>query len=174
MADGVELITYADRLGGDLPGLLDVLQTRFAGLFTGVHVLPSSVPSTGLTRASTRRTTPRSTRAWDRGTTSPPCHVTITSWSTSSSTTSPSSPQFLDWLAHGSESAYDGMFLTFAGAFPDGAREEDLMRLYRPRPGLPFTPYTLGDGTQAAGLDDVHSAAGRPRRAAPDTGIPTG
>ena len=40
------------------------------------------------------------------------------------------------------------MFLTFGGAFPDGATEETLMRLYRPRPGLPFTPYTLADGTK--------------------------
>jgi sucrose phosphorylase len=40
------------------------------------------------------------------------------------------------------------MFLTFGGAFPDGATEETLMRLYRPRPGLPFTPYPLADGTK--------------------------
>ena len=40
------------------------------------------------------------------------------------------------------------MFLTFAGVFPQGATEEDLMRLYRPRPGLPFTPFQLGDGTK--------------------------
>ena len=31
------------------------------------------------------------------------------------------------------------MFLTFGSVFPDGATEEDLVRLYRPRPGLPFT-----------------------------------
>lgn len=39
------------------------------------------------------------------------------------------------------------MFLTLGGVFPDGVHEQDLMRLYRPRPGLPFTPYALADGT---------------------------
>ena len=76
------------------------------------------------------------------------------------------SPPFVDWLAHGGRSEYDGMFLTFAGVFPDGATEEMLLRLYRPRPGLPFTPYQLGGRYQAAGLDDVHTAADRYRRAA--------
>jgi len=61
---------------------------------------------------------------------------------------SATSPPFLDWLANGEGSAYAGMFLTFAGAFPEGATEEMLMRLYRPRPGLPFTPYQLADGAK--------------------------
>ena len=29
------------------------------------------------------------------------------------------------------------MFLTFSNVFPDGATEEDLLRIYRRRPGLP-------------------------------------
>ena len=48
----------------------------------------------------------------------------------------------------GAETAYDGMFLTFGSVFPRGAREEDLLCLYRPRPGLPFTAYTLADGSK--------------------------
>lgn len=32
------------------------------------------------------------------------------------------------------------MFLTFGRVFQDGATEQDLLRIYRPRPGLPFTP----------------------------------
>ncbi|HEY5877369.1 MAG TPA: hypothetical protein VIU11_00570 [Nakamurella sp.] len=31
-----------------------------------------------------------------------------------------------------------------SSVFPDGASEADLARIYRPRPGLPFTPYRLG------------------------------
>jgi len=38
------------------------------------------------------------------------------------------------------------MFLTYGTAFPAGATEDTLLRLYRPRPGLPFTPYVLADG----------------------------
>ncbi|HEX8487611.1 MAG TPA: sucrose phosphorylase, partial [Propionibacteriaceae bacterium] len=56
------------------------------------------------------------------------------------------SPQFQDFLAHGSDSAYADMFLTLSGVFPAGATEEGLLAIYRPRPGLPFTSYTLGDG----------------------------
>ena len=47
MADKVELITYADRLGGDLPGLRDVLNGPLAGLFDGVHLLPFFTPYDG-------------------------------------------------------------------------------------------------------------------------------
>jgi sucrose phosphorylase len=40
------------------------------------------------------------------------------------------------------------MFLTRARVFPAGASEADLRAVYRPRPGLPFTPMTLADGSQ--------------------------
>jgi sucrose phosphorylase len=149
VADGVELITYADRLGGDLPGLLDVLRTRFAGLFSGVHVLPFFRPfdgaDAGFDPADHTEVDPR-LGTWDDVAALSRDHDVMVDVIVNH--VSSSSPQFLDWLAHGSESAYDGMFLTFAGAFPDGATEEVLMRLYRPRPGLPFTPYTLADGTR--------------------------
>ena len=35
------------------------------------------------------------------------------------------------------------MFLTYDRVFPVGAREQDLVRIYRPRPGLPFTNIAL-------------------------------
>jgi sucrose phosphorylase len=38
------------------------------------------------------------------------------------------------------------MFLTFDRVFPDGATEADLLRIYRPRPGLPFAYTTLATG----------------------------
>lgn len=38
------------------------------------------------------------------------------------------------------------MFLTYDRVFPSGAREEELLRIYRPRPGLPFTNVTLKYG----------------------------
>lgn len=54
--------------------------------------------------------------------------------------------QFQDFLENGDKSPYSGMFLTFGGVFPNGATEEDLLRIYRPRPGLPFTTITLPNG----------------------------
>src|SRR5690606_26516548 len=58
------------------------------------------------------------------------------------------SPQFLDYSAQGAKSRYDGLFLTLDSVFPEGASEKDLLAIYRPRPGLPFTPMTLADGTR--------------------------
>lgn len=40
------------------------------------------------------------------------------------------------------------MFLTYDRVFPQGAVEQDLLAIYRPRPGLPFTSATLQDGTR--------------------------
>src|SRR6185436_3451312 len=58
------------------------------------------------------------------------------------------SPQFQDFSANGARSSFAGMFLTFDGVFPNGATEQDLLAIYRPRPGLPFTPMTLADGSR--------------------------
>ncbi len=43
----MQLITYVDRLGGDLQGLHDVLSGPMAGLFGGVHLLPFFRPYDG-------------------------------------------------------------------------------------------------------------------------------
>jgi sucrose phosphorylase len=56
------------------------------------------------------------------------------------------SPQFQDWSARGGQSPYEGLFLTMDSVFPDGATEQQLLEVYRPRPGMPFTAVTLGDG----------------------------
>jgi sucrose phosphorylase len=58
------------------------------------------------------------------------------------------SPQFQDFSTHGSSSRYDGLFLTLDSVFPEGASEKQLLAIYRPRPGLPFTPMQLADGSR--------------------------
>jgi sucrose phosphorylase len=145
----VELIAYADRLGGDLRGLRELLHGPLAGLFGGVHVLPFYRPFDGADAGFDpldHTEVDERLGSWDD----------VAELSTDFAVmvdvivnhVSSTSPQFLDWLAHGSQSPYDGMFLTLSGAFPDGAREEDLVRLYRPRPGLPFTTFQLADGSK--------------------------
>ncbi|MGL4743570.1 MAG: sucrose phosphorylase [Dermatophilaceae bacterium] len=149
MSHQVELITYADRFGGDLAGLQHLLGGSLRGLFGGVHVLPFFTPYDGA----------------DAGF-DPQDHTQVDprlgSWSDIAGLAehhdvmvdvivnhvSSGSPQFLDWVEKGTRSEYDGMFLTLGGVFPTGATEEDLTRLYRPRPGLPFTSYQLADGTR--------------------------
>ncbi len=58
------------------------------------------------------------------------------------------SPQFRDFCQNGRRSEHAGMFLTLDRVFPTGVKEADLLRIYRPRPGLPFTALELGDGSK--------------------------
>ena len=150
MAPRVELIAYPSRLGGDLGSLREILAGPLAGLFGGIHLLPFYVPFDGAdagfdpqdhTRVDPRLGSWNDIAALAHDGYSVMVDVIVNH-------VSATSPQFLDWLAKGPESAYDGMFLTLGSAFPQGAREEDLLCLYRPRPGLPFTPYALADGSK--------------------------
>lgn len=150
MRSKVGLIAYADRFGGDLAGLRALLGGPLRGLFGGVHVLPFYRPYDGA----------------DAGF-DPQDHTQVDprlgSWADIAALgaeyqlmadvivnhVSSSCAQFQDWLAHGRASQFAGMFLTFGTVFPDGATEDTLARLYRPRPGLPFSPYVLADGSKA-------------------------
>src|SRR6266581_7840575 len=146
----VELIAYADRFGGDLAGLRGLLNGPLRGLFGGVHVLPFYRPYDG---ADAGFDPEDHTEVYER----------LGSWDDIAALSaeyrvmtdmivnhvSSGSPQFQDWLAKGDASAFAGMFLSYGTAFPEGATEEALLRLYRPRPGLPFTPYLLGNGGKA-------------------------
>lgn len=149
MPDQVELITYCDRLGHGLGGLKEVLDGPLAGLFGGVHILPFYRPydgaDAGFDPADHTEVDPRLGTWADVRAIAADYEVTadlIVNHISAAST------QFQDWLRHGPDSPYDGMFLTYAGAFPTGATERELMMLTRPRPGLPFTVYDQADGTK--------------------------
>ena len=150
MAASVELIAYASRLGGDLGRLRKILAGPLAGLFAGVHVLPFYVPfdgaDAGFDPQDHTKVDPRLGSWDDIAALARDGYMVMADLIVNH--VSSTSPQFADWLAKGPESAYDGMFLTFGSVFPRGAREEDLLCLYRPRPGLPFTAYTLADGSK--------------------------
>jgi sucrose phosphorylase len=145
MKNTVQLIAYADRLGGgDITTLHRLLKGPLAGLFGGVHILPFYYPIHGT----------------DAGF-DPIDHTKIDpslgTWSDIKKLgqevdlmadlignhVSSSSPQFLDFSEKGDASVYKDMFLTFASIFPNGATEADLLTIYRPRPGLPFSYTTL-------------------------------
>lgn len=149
MKNQVQLITYADRLGGTLHGLGELLKGPLAGLFGGVHLLPFFHPIDGAdagfdpiehTEVDQRLGSWDDVRAIARDI-EVMADVIVNHISSHS-------PQFLDFSANGKRSSYDGLFLTFDGVFPNGASEQDLLEIYRPRPGLPFTPMTLADGTK--------------------------
>jgi sucrose phosphorylase len=149
MKNAVQLIAYADRFGGTLAGLRELVEGPLAGLFGGVHVLPFFEPIDGADagfdpidhcevdrRLGSWADVAALARATDVMADVIVNHI------------SSRSPQFLDFAANGDRSEYAGMFLTLGGVFPDGASESELLSIYRPRPGLPFTPLTLADGSR--------------------------
>ncbi|MEE1296004.1 MAG: sucrose phosphorylase [Bifidobacterium sp.] len=152
MKNAVQLITYADRLGGGgLAEMTDILRTRFAGVYEGVHILPFFTPydgaDAGFDPIDHTKVDPR-LGDWDDIAELSRTHqimvdaiVNHVSWQ---------STQFQDVLARGEESPYYPMFLTMSSVFPDGATEAELAGIYRPRPGLPFTHYDFGGTTRLA------------------------
>ncbi len=172
MKNQVQLITYADRLaGGGLPELHALLRGPLAGVFGGVHILPFFHPIDGA----------------DAGF-DPIDHTQVDAqlggWPDIKALTqdidvmadvivnhmSADSPQFVDWSEKGAASEYVGLFLTYDAVFPQGATERELLNIYRPRPGLPFTHATLHNGehrllwttfTPKQVDIDVHSRAGQ-------------
>ena len=147
MKNQVQLITYVDRLAGNILGLKDLLKTHLAGMFGGAHLLPFFTPIDGA----------------DAGF-DPVDHTQVDKrlgdWNDVRSLgedvelvadlivnhVSATSPQFEDFSTLGEKSPYAGMFLTFDHVFTGGAREEQLLKIYRPRPGLPFTTLRMKNG----------------------------
>lgn len=172
MKNKVQLITYVDRLGGgDLAQLRELLAGPLKDVFGGVHLLPFFHKIDGAdagfdpidhTRVDERL------GDWDD----------VKALSTQLEVMadvivnhmSCESPQFLDYSRKGAASKYDGLFLTMDAVFPDGATEKDLLAVYRPRPGMPFTMTTLANGERRLlwstftpqQIDiDVHHPAGK-------------
>lgn len=172
MKNKVQLITYVDRFGGTtLSQLQALLDGPLAGVFGGVHLLPFFYKIDGAdagfdpidhTRVDDRL------GDWDdikrlSGSADVMADVIVNHMSSES-------PQFLDYSQKGSASEYDGLFLTMQSVFPNGATEQDLLAVYRPRPGMPFSMTTLANGERRLlwttftpqQIDiDVHTPAGQ-------------
>jgi len=151
MKNQVQLITYADRFGsGTLTALGALLGGPLAQAVGGVHILPFFHPIDGAdagfdpidhTRVDPRLGDWPDIAALAR--TVPVMADVIVNHMSSDS------PQFQDFSLHGSASPYNGLFLTMNAVFPQGASEAELLEIYRPRPGLPFTVSTLATGERA-------------------------
>ncbi len=148
MKNLVQLIAYVDRMsGGGFGELNTLLNGSLDGVFGGVHLLPFFTPIDGAdagfdpidhTRVDARLGSWEDVRVLSR-TIELVADLIVNHVSSSS-------PQFLDYSQKGSHSEYAGMFLTFDSVFPQGARESDLLAIYRPRPSLPFSLVTLASG----------------------------
>lgn len=143
MRNAVQLIAYADRLGGSLPGLREILDGPLAGLFGGVHVLPFFRPydgaDAGFDPEDHTEVDPRLGSWADLQRIGESLDTVV---DVIVNHVSADAPQFRDFLEHGPDSPYADMFLTLSTVFPCGATEEELLALYRPRPGMPLrTPW---------------------------------
>jgi len=148
MKNQVQLITYIDRLsGGGIEDLRALLNGPLANVFGGAHLLPFFTPidgaDAGFDPIDHTEIDPR-LGTWDdlRNLASGLDLMADLIVNHVSSR----SPQFLDFSRNGDKSPYAEMFLTLARVFPNGATEEDLLRVYRPRPGLPVTYTVLANG----------------------------
>jgi sucrose 6(F)-phosphate phosphorylase len=135
----VQLITYPDSIGGDLPSLLELLNTNFADIFPGgVHILPP-FPSSA-----------------DRGfapTTYFEVEARFGSWEDIRQIAesfdvlldlmvnhiSRQSEYFQDFLKRGRQSEYADLFITLDKIWPDGdPPSDDVSRIFLRRPDSPF------------------------------------
>jgi sucrose phosphorylase len=172
MRNQVQLITYVDRLGGGgLRELATLLEGPLSGLFGGVHLLPFFHPidgaDAGFDPIDHLRVDPRLGDWTDVRALGPRTDVMA---DLIVNHVSAASPQFRDFVARGDASHWAGLFLTRDSVFPAGATAEELARIYRPRPGLPFTDVRIASGETRAmwttftpnQIDiDVHHPAGR-------------
>lgn len=144
-AGGVALIAYADRLGGTLAGLRGVLDGPLQGVFQGAHVLPFFAPfdgaDAGFDPEDHTQVDPR-LGGWDDVRAIGAEYTLMVDMIVNH--VSADSAQFRDVVARGAQSEHVGLFLTMSDVYPQGADEQELAGIYRPRPGLPFTPMTLG------------------------------
>jgi sucrose phosphorylase len=150
MKNAVQLITYVDRLAdGGFAELTSLLEGPLRSLFGGVHVLPFFDPIDGADAGFDPRD---HTRVDPR----------LGDWSDLAALASEAdvmadlivnhlsrdSPQFRDFLTQGAASPSAELFLTRERVFPRGASDAEIQAIYRPRPGMPFTAMTIGDGTR--------------------------
>ena len=170
MLNQVQLIAYADRLGGTIAELTALLRGPLAGAFGGVHVLPFFTPydgaDAGFDPVDHTAVDPR-LGGWDDIADLASDHDTMVDLIVNH--VSADSDAFRDVREKGEDSPSYPMFLTMSSVFPDGATEAELARIYRPRPGLPFAPIRLGGRlrfvwttfTQQQIDIDIHSAPGQ-------------
>ncbi|MEO1052488.1 MAG: sucrose phosphorylase [Bacteroidota bacterium] len=150
MKNQVQLITYADRLsGGGLKELKSLLSGPLQGLFGGIHILPFYDPIDGSDAGFDPRdhtmVDPRIGTWEDIKTISGEVDIMADFIVNHISS---DSEQFKDFLKKGDASEHAGLFLTMDKVFPDGVTEKELLKIYRPRPWLPFNMVTHADGSK--------------------------
>lgn len=150
MENRVQLIAYVNRMGAStISELTTLLNGPLERLFGGVHLLPFYYPidgaDAGFDPIDHTTVDPR-LGTWEDVRKLSESYGVMADLIVNH--VSCDSVEFQDFLEKGEQSEFAPLFLTMGSVFPDGAREEDLLNIYRPRPGFPHTFVTLKDGTR--------------------------
>lgn len=150
MKNQIQLITYVDRLGcKTISELNTLINQELKGLFGGIHILPFYYPidgkDAGFDPIDHCLIDPRLGN-WDdllelSESTEIMADIIVNHMSAQSK-------QFQDYLALGNKSSFASLFLSYDSVFPDGADENEIKKIYRPRDGSPFTNFTFKDGSE--------------------------
>ena len=146
VTNSVQLITYADSLGGDLQALDTVLNQPFRGLFGGVHLLPfyPSSGDRGFAPVDYTQVDP-AFGTWEDVRQIGERYDVLADLMVNH--ISRRSPQFQDFVRRGQDSPYADLFITLNKIWPDGEPpDEDVRRIFLRRPEHPFTDITI-EGT---------------------------
>lgn len=148
MDNKVQLIAYTDRFGdGDIATLHSLVKQELSGVVKGIHLLPFFYPIDGADAGYD----PHDNRIVD---------ARVGSWSNIQDLSqdfptvvdliinhvSDQSKEFLDVLEKGTESEYFELFLTKEKVFGGLPDEEEIQKIYRPRPNRPFSLRRLQSG----------------------------
>ncbi|NLP57845.1 sucrose phosphorylase [Lutibacter sp. B1] len=149
MKNKIQLITYVDRLGcKNIQDLNLLFKNEFKGFFGGVHILPFFFPfdgeDAGFDPINHQLIDPRLGDWDDLNDLSNEVDIMA---DLIVNHVSAKSEEFKDYIEKGKKSAHASMFLCYEKVFPKGALEADLLKIYRPRPGFPFTAFKLNDGS---------------------------
>lgn len=150
MQNKIQLITYVDRLGcKNLMHLHSLVKDEFKGLFGGIHILPFFYPidgaDAGFDPIDHTQIDPRLGDWGDLRELSK--EVDIMS-DLIVNHISANSKQFIDYIEKGKQSEFAELILTKQKVFPEGATKAEISKIYRPRPGLPFTKFQFDDGSE--------------------------
>jgi sucrose 6(F)-phosphate phosphorylase len=135
----VQLITYADSLGGDLRALDFVLNRHFAGLFGGIHLLPffPSSGDRGFAPIDYTQVDP-AFGGWEDVRRIGERYDVLADLMVNH--ISRQSVQFQDFAKRGYNSPYADLFITLDKVWPDGEPPaEDVRKIFLRRPEHPFT-----------------------------------
>jgi len=143
----VQLITYPDSLGNNLRDLRQVLDTHLSDAVGGVHILPfyPSSADRGFAPLTHLEVDPEFGDWQDLERISENYDLMV---DLSANHISKHSTYFQDFLEYGDDSEYADMFLPLEKVFPNGVNQQDLDKIYRPRPKKPYVEVQCNNGTK--------------------------